>query len=62
MRRYLLALHRHPGVPIMAVLTPLGFIAGLARPDGPTLGGGLFGAAVMSVFWIPVLLTAWSDR
>ena len=62
MRRYLSALRRHPGTPIAAVLTVLGFFAGYGRPGMAPLYGGLFGAAVMSVFWIPVLATAWSNR
>jgi hypothetical protein len=56
MAKYLKALRRHPGVPIASALTALGFVAG-ASGERWLLSGAL-GAAVMSVFWLPVLLTA----
>ena len=46
MRRYLRNLSRHPGVIIAVILTVIGLIA-----------GGPVGAAIMTIFWIPVLLT-----
>lgn len=49
--KYTESLIRHPGVPIATVLLLFGFLA-----------GGFGGAAIMAVFWIPVLLTAWGMR
>lgn len=51
---YWMRLGSHPGVPMAAVFTLMGAVAGMER--GAT--GALTGAALMSLFWIPVLLTA----
>ena len=59
-KRFWRSLRGHPGVPIVLALMPMGFIAGASNPHNGVLAGGLFGAAVMSLFWIPVLITAWS--
>jgi hypothetical protein len=37
----------------------MGFIAGLMHGS---LGRAFAGLAIMSVFWIPVLITAWNGR
>lgn len=50
-------LKRHPGVPIAFACQGMGFVAGLRRVDGD-LTTALIGMAIMSVFWIPVLITA----
>lgn len=57
LRSYWNALQKHPGVPIASACTIMGFVAGLNRP-GASIIGALIGAAIMSVFWIPVLSTA----
>ena len=58
--KYWRSLKRHPGVPIATALMFLGFVAG-ARGEHWYIGGAI-GAAVMCVFWVPVLGTAWSMR
>ena len=50
-------LKRHPGVPVAIACQGMGFIAGFTRPDGD-LKIAFIGMAIMSVFWIPVLITA----
>lgn len=61
LRQYSRSLKRHPGVPLASFFTVMGFIAGVQR-TGNWLSGGLFGAAMLSVFWVPVLWTAWTLR
>lgn len=57
------ALDNHPGVAVVLMLNGLGFVAGATRLYEPFgLTGGLFGVALTSVFWIPVLITAWTGR
>ena len=53
MRRYLRNLANHPGLGWAALFTLGGAMAGRESPRGM-----LAGALVMSVFWIPVLITA----
>jgi uncharacterized membrane protein len=60
-RKYWKSLERHPGVPIAAACTALGFVAGASK-GGDWFVGGMIGAAIMSVFWLPVLWTAWDMR
>lgn len=60
MKKYLRSLNRHPGVPIAAALMPFGFVAGAKADDWVV--GGLVGAAIMCIFWLPVLWTAWEAR
>jgi hypothetical protein len=57
--KYWMLLKRHPGAPIASAITVMGFAAG-AKGD-EWIVGGLVGAAIMSIFWIPVLWTAWED-
>lgn len=57
---YIQRLKKHPGVPIAAALTCLGFAAGAKGEHW--IVSGLIGAAIMSVFWLPVLLTARSSE
>jgi hypothetical protein len=52
------ALSRHPGVMPATVFTGMGTVAGAERG----LAGAIAGGAVLSVFWIPVLWTAWTMR
>lgn len=59
-RSYRSRLASHPGTPIAAAMTAVGFLVG-AHGDR-WLTGGLFGAAVMSVYWLPVLWTARQGR
>lgn len=56
MKRYFKNLCRHPGLGYASFYTLLGAMAGSQR-DG-TLRSAAVGALVMSVFWIPVLITA----
>lgn len=56
-QKYAKSLSRHPGVPIAAACTLMGFIAGASKA-GDWVIGGLIGAAIMSVFWVPVLWAA----
>ena len=60
MAKYRRSLKQHPGVPIATALVFLGFVAG-AKGDDWALRG-LIGAAIMCVFWVPVLWTAWDMR
>ena len=60
LRAYLDRLKRHPGVPIATACSALGFVAGAHGIHWLRLG--LIGAAIMSVFWIPVLITARSSK
>lgn len=55
MRPYLQRLREHPGLGLAAAFSLLGAIAGGGR-GGPR--GALVGGLIMSVFWIPVFLTA----
>ena len=45
-----------PGIPIASILTMIGFAAGAKGEN--SVAHGLVGAAIMSVFWAPVLLSA----
>jgi hypothetical protein len=56
MKRYLRNLSNHPGLGYASFFTMLGALAGFQR-DG-TLRSSVIGALVMSVFWIPVLITS----
>lgn len=51
MRTYLRALYHHPGTPVAFVLTFIGAVT-----------VGYVGAAIMSVFWVPVLIDAWEYK
>jgi hypothetical protein len=51
-RRYLRNLSRHPGLGYATLLTTLGGVAGRGSPRGVML---------MSIFWIPVLITSWHN-
>ena len=53
MHDYIRALKTHPGLPIAAALPVMGFVAGLQV----SIERGMFGAVLMLVFWIPVLVT-----
>jgi hypothetical protein len=55
MKTYLNRLRRHPGLGYVALLTIFGVAAGAGRGNA---SGALVGGLIMSVFWIPVLLTA----
>jgi hypothetical protein len=57
MKEYIARLKKHPGVPVALTCQGMGFIAGFNRVDG-NLTSALVGVGVMSLFWIPVLLTA----
>jgi hypothetical protein len=59
MKTYRQSLSGHPGVPIAAACSGFGFIAGLMNGSLLRAFGGL---AIMSVFWVPVLITAWTWR
>lgn len=50
-------LRGHPGVPLVAILVCFGALAGLDRG----VCGAAVGAAVMSVFSVPVLITAYQN-
>ena len=53
MSNYWKRLQNHPGVPIAALLSIAGPIAGLLREDGDWRVG-----LIMLIFWVPVLITA----
>lgn len=55
---FLLSLLNHPGTPIAFILSVFGFFAGLE--DG--LQYGFIAMGIMSIFWIPVVFTAWKNR
>jgi hypothetical protein len=55
-------LNNHPGVTFVIALQMLGVIAGLMSKQGDTGLRALLGFSIMSVFWIPVIWTAWTDR
>jgi uncharacterized membrane protein len=61
MQKYAKSLVRHPGVPIATACTIIGFVAGASKGDDWIMGGAI-GATIMSVFWVPVLWTAWGMR
>jgi hypothetical protein len=52
MADYFCRLKRHPGVPWAAFLSLQGALIGHGSPRG-----AIAGALVMSIFWIPVLIT-----
>jgi hypothetical protein len=58
MREFWQSLKRHPGMPIASYLSALGLIAGMDGGFWKAIGG----FSIMSVFWIPVLITAWTGR
>lgn len=60
LKNYGIALKHHPGTSIATVLSLLGFVAG--AKGGYWFIRGMVGFAIMSLFWIPVLWTAWVDR
>ena len=53
MSDYFKRLSNHPGVPMAALLTVAGPMVALMRPDGDWRVG-----LIMTVFWVPVLITA----
>ena len=55
MRRYLRSLAHHPGLFYASFFTAMGAVAGAQRGSANAV---IAGAAMMSVFWIPVLATA----
>ena len=55
MRRYLRSLARHPGLFYATFFTALGAAGGAQRGSANAVA---VGAAMMSIFWIPVLVTA----
>lgn len=61
MKGYWHSLRNHPGVPVVFLMQAMGFLAGMMRRGG---GDNLFyavmSAGAMSIFWIPVLWTAWT--
>ena len=57
-----LSLKCHPGIPVVIVFELAGVIAGLGRAGGDALFYALLGFFVTSLFWIPVLWTAWAQK
>lgn len=57
-QKFKLKLYRHPGLKPAIFFTIIGFIVSLEH----NLTKALLCAAVMSIFWIPVLITSWTDR
>jgi hypothetical protein len=55
MRRYLRSLTHHPGFFFALFLTTIGAVTGAQRGSANAV---VVGAAMMSIFWIPVLVTA----
>lgn len=63
MKDFLRSLIKHPGVPVVITLQVMGFLAGMFRRGiEDNLFYALISAGAMSVFWIPVIWTAWLDR
>lgn len=58
MNRYFSNLLNEPGFPIASFLTFIGFLSGATGDYW--LEHGLIGALMMSIFWIPVLLSAYN--
>lgn len=56
MKRYLKDLSEHPGLGYATFMSLLGALAGFQRQE--TLRSAAVGALVMSIGWIPVLITA----
>jgi hypothetical protein len=54
------SLKTHPGVPFASIFTFLGAVAGFDRSGSVT--GAVIGALIMSIYWFPVLITAWQYR
>jgi len=52
------ALGRHPGVQVVLLFQGIGLLAGAQQ----SFERGLFTAAIMGVFWIPVFWSAWTGR
>lgn len=63
-KKFCRSLSAHPGKPIALILTCLGALAGLGNKHsvGHELAYMAFGACVMSLYWVPVLITAWQVR
>lgn len=59
MSAYWKRLKRHPGVPIASFFSVTGAIPGLRSGSWQHVAVGV---AIMSVFWIPVLITARASR
>lgn len=55
LKRYLQSLAHHPGLFYASFFTAMGAIAGAQRGSANAV---IAGVAMMSVFWIPVLVTA----
>ena len=56
MKAYFRRLPKHPGFNLALVFSLMGFVAGATAHQGGTKRA-LVGALVMSVYWIPVLIT-----
>ena len=54
-KAYIKGLSEHPGIGYATGYTLIGAIVGLQKDA--SLGSALRGALIMSVFWVPVLLT-----
>lgn len=54
-------LKSHPGVPLAALYMLGGGAIALSKPH-PTVANVAGSMLALSIFWIPVLLTAWKDR
>jgi len=61
-RAFVASLRDHPGVKIALLMHPMAFIAGMMKGGPDRLFYAMLGAAAMSIFWIPVLWTAWAMR
>lgn len=63
MKAYWHSLRNHPGVPVVFLMHAMGFLAGMSRRGGgDNFFYALMSAGAMSIFWIPVLWTAWTAR
>jgi len=51
-------LNEHPGKELASIFSICSFVVGLSKGFLFAIGIGLLG----SIFWIPVLITAWTDR
>jgi hypothetical protein len=57
-QKFKIKLANHPGKELASIFSICSFVVGLSKGFLFAIGIGLLG----SIFWIPVLITAWTDR
>lgn len=62
MKMYWHSLRNHPGVPVVFLMHAMAFLAGMMRREGDdNFFYALMSAGAMSIFWLPVLWTAYTS-